>query len=191
MLWILWFGFPNVHSPMVSCSLCPHFPFGHSQPRKFPWKQVTWACMLPWARPIWTYLGAGVEMVALCTGLRSGRLEVWKPHKGAVNGTAAWKAWVRNGERNPFLRKLFDTCIQSCLPLDSSVSEPTRLINLRAGSSLQLTLSPGYFTVNGVQGEKRFHPFINKRTLSGCCHISRIPGNGSLEILAINLLKQP
>ena len=115
MLWILWFGFPNTHSPMVSCSLCPHFPFGHSQPRKFPWKHVTWACMLPWARPIWTYLGAGVEMVALCTGLRSGRLEVWKPHKGAVNGTAAWKAWVRNGERNPFLRKLFDTHIQSCL----------------------------------------------------------------------------
>lgn len=74
MLWILWFGFPNTHSPMVSCSLCSHFPFGHSRPRKFPWKHVTWACMLPWARPFWTYPGAGVEMAALCIGLRSGRL---------------------------------------------------------------------------------------------------------------------
>lgn len=74
------FGFPNIHSPTVSCSPCPHFPFGHSQPRKFPWKHVTWVCVLPWARPVCTYPGAGVDMVALCTELRSGKLEVWKSH---------------------------------------------------------------------------------------------------------------
>ena len=51
-------------------------------------------------------------LFALDSDLEGWRLETTH---GGCQYPSAWKAWVRNGERNPFPRKLFDTHIQSCL----------------------------------------------------------------------------